>query len=101
MLRMEGGRGCDALTMRSPGTKPCCSVQAALPMDQGGVGAGRELSPLLGSPPAAGTHKITCSSLELNLGAGPVALGLMDLWSWGKDRVKGEQGSTALGRGRK
>lgn len=79
MLRMEGGRGRDALTTRSPGTKPCCSVQAALPMDQGGVGAGWELSPLLGSPRAAGTNKITCSSLELDLGAGPVALGLMDL----------------------
>lgn len=82
-----------ALTMRSRGTKPFCSVQAALPTGQRGAGAGQELSPLLGSPPtAAGTNTVTCSSLELDLAAGAIALGLMDLRSWGKDGVRGEQG---------
>lgn len=40
-----------ALTKRSRGTKPFCSVQAALPTGQRGAGSGQELSPLLGSPP--------------------------------------------------
>lgn len=92
---MEGGHGCDAV----------CSYNA-LPRHQAlllGAGGSPHWSercwgwagaqPFAGVPPtAAGTNTVICSSLELDLAAGAIALGLMDLRSWGKDGVRGEQG---------